>query len=198
MQHSEEEILALHRKYAASDAVFELIYTHCQIVRDIALDLIEISRLPLDIELVTTGAMVHDIGVYELFNANGTLKPNMHYIQHGVKGEGILQNEGFPEILCRFASHHTGVGLTKEDVITQGLPLPVTDYMAATDEELLVMYADKFHSKSTPPMFNSYESYRIHVSRFGVDHVERFDAMAAKFGKPDLAKYQTRYGFEIQ
>ena len=82
MQHSEEEILALHRKYAASDAVFELIYTHCQIVRDIALDLIEISRLPLDIELVTTGAMVHDIGVYELFNANGTLKPNMHYIQH--------------------------------------------------------------------------------------------------------------------
>lgn len=198
MQLSDDDILALHRKYAASDAVFELIYTHCRVVRDIALDLAKTSQLSLDIELVACGAMVHDIGVYELFDARGTLKPDTHYIQHGVEGETILRNEGFPEVLSRFASHHTGVGLTKEDVIAQGLPLPVMDYMAATDEELLVMYADKFHSKSNPPIFNSYESYRMHVSRFGVDNVERFDAMAAKFGTPDLVKYQIRYGFEVQ
>lgn len=55
-----------------------------------------------------------------------------------------------PVLLC-----HTGVGLTKEDVLVQGLPLPPADYVAITPEERLVMYADKFHSKTTPPTFVS-------------------------------------------
>lgn len=68
------------------------------------------------------------------------------------EGEAILKSEGFPEKLWRFASHHTGVGLTR-DVINQKLPLPEADYLVETDEELLVMYADKFHSKQLVKTF---------------------------------------------
>lgn len=63
----------------------------------------------------------------------------MHYITHGTEGERILKEEGLPENLWRFAAHHTGVGLSKQDIINQHLPLPAADYFAETDEELLVM-----------------------------------------------------------
>ncbi len=37
----------------------------------------------------------------------------------------------------------------------QNLPVPPADYLAETPEERLVMYADKFHSKSHPGRFLS-------------------------------------------
>ena len=95
-------------------------------------------------------------------------------------------------------SHHTGVGLTKQDVIDQKHPLPVADYLAETDEELLIMYADKFHSKTTPPYLNSFEWYRQNISQFGPDKVAKFEAMAQKFGAPELESLGIRYGYEIR
>jgi uncharacterized protein len=119
--------------------------THCRIVCDISLQLIENSNLKVDRELVQTGALLHDIGVYPLFESDGSLRKDANYITHGMEGERILKEESMPEVIWRFASHHTGVGLTKEDIVNQKLPLPASDYLAETDEELLIMYADKFH-----------------------------------------------------
>jgi uncharacterized protein len=198
MNYSPEDLEELHRKYAPSDEVFDLVYTHCNIVLDIANQLIENGNFAVNADLIRVGCMVHDIGVHPLFNSSGVLKDGVKYITHGTEGEAILKNEGFPEKLWRFASHHTGVGLTKADVINQKLPLPEADYLAETDEELLVMYADKFHSKTTPPYFNSYEWYKNDIAQFGKDKVIKFEAMAAKFGVPDLAPLSKKYGFEIR
>ena len=148
---SASEIEALHRKYAPAESVFELVFTHCKIVSDIATQLAEKSGANVDIELVRVGCLLHDIGVYPLFDKNGAETDTSKYITHGVLGEEILQNEGFAEGLCRFASHHTGAGITKEQIIESNLPLPHNDYLAETPEEKLVMYADKFHSKIQPP-----------------------------------------------
>lgn len=198
MVPTEQAIAELHRKYAPSDQVYELIYTHCQIVRDIALELIDARQLAVDRELVRVGAMLHDIGVYPLFTEMGVLREGVSYITHGVEGEKLLRQEGFLEPVCRFAAHHTGTGLTRRQVIEQGLPLPPVDYMAETDEELLVMYADKFHSKTTPPCFHTLESYRTYVAQFGADGPLRLDAMAEKFGLPNLECHSRKYGFEIK
>jgi uncharacterized protein len=195
---SPAQIISIHKKYAPSDAVYELVYTHCCIVRDIAMQLIEAKKLDLDKELVMTGAMLHDIGVYPLFNEDSLLKTDAHYIQHGIEGEHILKDEGFEESLWRFASHHTGVGISSDEIIREKLPLPAADYYAETDEELLVMYADKFHSKTTPPYFNSYEWYREDIKRFGQHKSDMFDSLAIKFGKPDLYLLQQKYGYEIR
>ena len=35
-----------------------------------------------------------------------------------------------PNEICRFASRHTGVGITRDDVLRQSLPIPVDDYIA--------------------------------------------------------------------
>lgn len=192
------QIETLHKKYAPSNDVYALVYTHCQIVCDIALQLIDRGGLAVDRGLVETGAMLHDIGVYPLFNEDSVLREGVNYVTHGTVGESLLKNEKFSEEIWRFASHHTGVGLTKQDVISQKLPLPAANYLAETDEELLIMYADKFHSKTTPPYFNSFEWYRRDVAKFGADKVAKFEEMAQKFGVPDLKPLAEKYGYTIR
>jgi uncharacterized protein len=195
---SHDDIVSLHRKYAPSDIVYDLVFTHCCIVRDIALQLVESQNLELDRDLIEIGALLHDIGVYPLFEATGKLRDGVNYITHGTEGERILKQEGLPEEIWRFAAHHTGVGLTKKDIQSQKLPLPMKDYLAETDEELLIMYADKFHSKTTPPYFNSYEWYQRDIAKFGEDKVVKYAQMADKFGKPDLRAMSKTYGTRIR
>ncbi|MFC5181071.1 HD domain-containing protein [Actinomadura harenae] len=186
---SDGEIRGLHEKHAPSAEAFELVFTHCEIVARIAG---QFSDSPL----VRAGALLHDIGVYRLYGPDGRLD-SADYIRHGVLGEELLREEGLPEALCRFCSHHTGVGLTCADVREQGLPLPEADFLAETDEEAVVMYADKFHSKSTPPVFVSAATYTVKVGRFGEDKALAFKAMRERFGDPRLDVLAGEYGFAI-
>ncbi|MFF7734161.1 HD domain-containing protein [Streptomyces sp. NPDC007984] len=180
------EIQALHKKYAPTAEAFALVHTHCEIVWGIAEQLLSAPHLAhLDADLVRAGCLLHDIGVYRLYDAEGRLDhPN--YIRHGMLGHEILEAEGFPDVLRRFCSHHTGVGLTRHDIADQGLPLPPADYLAETAEEKLVMYADKFHTKSRPSAFLSPDECAAHIGRFGADKVTAFQALRAQFGDPDL------------
>jgi uncharacterized protein len=193
---ADREILALQEKHAPTPEAFDLVYTHCLIVCGIAAQLHARSGADLDIDLVRAGSLLHDIGVYRLYDEAGKLDyPN--YIRHGVLGHELLLEEGFPEEICRFSSHHTGVGLTREDVLRQRLPLPPADYLAETGEETLVMYADKFHSKTTPPTLLTAGAYAARVRRFGVDKVAAFESMRNRFGDPDLAPFSIAYGHRI-
>jgi uncharacterized protein len=180
-----EDILKLHKKYAPTEAAFQSVYTHCQIIANIAGELLQNKTQSLDPKLVEAGCLLHDIGVYRLYRPDGS-KDRSAYISHGLIGYEILRSEGIDETICRIASHHTGVGLTKEDIIKSGLDLPHEDFLADTPEEELAMYADKFHSKKDSPRFNSFESYKEIVKEFGDDKVKRFETMAEKFGLPDL------------
>ncbi|KOG59886.1 phosphohydrolase [Streptomyces antibioticus] len=183
-----DEIRALHEKYAPTAEAFTLVHTHCEIVWSIAEQLLSAPRLShLDADLVRAGCLLHDIGVYRLYDADGRLD-HAQYIRHGLLGHEILEQEGFPEALRRFCSHHTGVGLTRHDVLSQGLPLPPADYLAVTEEERLVMYADKFHTKSRPSAFLTADEYATHVRRFGEAKVTAFQALRAEFGEPDLSR----------
>jgi uncharacterized protein len=89
------------------------------------------------------------------------------------------------------------MGLRREDVLRQGLPLPPGDYLAETGEESLVMYADKFHTKTTPPAFLTAGAYVASVARFGEDKVAAFESMREAFGEPDLAPFSSGYGHRV-
>ena len=183
-----EEIRALHEKHAPTAEAFALVHTHCEIVWSIAEQLLSAPHLAhLDADLVRAGCLLHDIGVYRLYGHDGRLD-HANYIRHGLLGQEILEKEGLPEVLCRFCSHHTGVGLTRHDITSQNLPLPPGDYLAVTAEERLVMYADKFHSKSHPDRFLTPDAYAAHVRRFGEEKVTAFRALREEFGDPDLAR----------
>ena len=195
---TDEDILRLHEKHAPTPKALDLVYTHCVIVCGIAEQLH--SRMSadqeIDIDLTRAGALLHDVGVYRLYDDAGNLA-GKNYIRHGILGYELLKEEGLPEAICRFASHHTGVGLTREDVIAQRLPLPPADYLAETGEERLVMYADKFHSKKTPPVLLTAPAYAASVRRFGAEKVAAFQAMREAFGEPDLEPFSAAYGHRI-
>jgi uncharacterized protein len=190
---TDEEIRALHEKYAPTAETFELVHTHCRIVCAIAEQLVVTNRLAVDLELVRAGSLLHDIGVYRLYDDVGELNVK-DYVRHGVLGDELLKTLGFPEALCRICSHHTGVGLTREDIELQHLPLPPCDFLAETVEEELVMYADKFHSKRGPGVFLTAETYAASVRRFGPDKVSKFAELRQQYGVPDLAALSQAFG----
>lgn len=187
-----DEIVALHKKYAPNDKAFQLLFTHCQIVWDIAEQLIEAGNLGVDKDLVKAACLLHDIGVYRLFQPDGALD-HKNYITHGTLGYEVLKAEGFDEKLCRFASHHTGVGLSKNEIVADNLPLPREDFYAETPEEELVMYSDKFHTKSTPPKLMTADEYATFVGRFGEEKVARFREMQNRYGTPNLELIAEKY-----
>jgi len=185
---SDEQILALHSRHAPSPEALSLVYAHCQAVCAIAENLMSRPTpavAGIDTDLVRAGCLLHDIGVYLLYDKAGVLD-SASYIRHGILGHDLLAEEGIPERICRFASHHTGVGITRQDVLSQDLPLPEADYMAETVEETVVMYADKFHTKSSPARFITPEDFITSIRRFGEDKVTAFESMRAQFGDPDL------------
>jgi uncharacterized protein len=205
---SDRQIRALHERHAPTRAAFELVYTHCEIVCGIAEQLLARGAPAtdtgrdtlrdtvggLDADLVRAGSLLHDIGVYRLYDAAGELD-HARYLRHGLLGHEMLSAEGFPDALCRFCSRHTGMGLTREDVRDQALPLPVADYVAESSEERLVMYADKFHSKTDPPVFVTAPTYAARVRRFGEGKRVAFDALRQTFGEPDLGPFVRAYGY---
>jgi uncharacterized protein len=130
---SDRQIRELHERYAPSAAAFDLVYTHCEIVCAVAEQLLD-GLSGVDTDLVRAGCLLHDIGVYRLYDAAGHLDETT-YIQHGVLGHALLRDLGLPEPVRRFCSHHTGVGLSRADILRQRLPLPAGDYLAETDEE---------------------------------------------------------------
>lgn len=181
------EIRALHREYAPSRDAFELVHEHCRLVCSIAEQFF--AGVDIDTDLVRAGALLHDIGVYRL--------ESTAYVRHGVLGHELLASLGFPVELCRFASCHTGVGITRDDVVRQSLPIPVDDYLPRTPEEELVMYADKFHSKRLPPVFLTGDTYAAEVSRFGTDKVQRFALLRSRYGDPSLAELSGTTGYAV-
>lgn len=175
-----DQIKAIHQKHAPSSKVFDLVFTHCQIVLEIAEQLLTSKPQKLDIELVKAGALLNDIGAYKFIDKEGNFDEE-NYVEHGIIGYEILKSQGFPESLCRIAQLHIGLGITKEDIIKFHLNLPLKDYLAETLEEKLIMYADKFHSKT--PQFNSFDSYCVYVKRFGGDKVKKFQELRDLFGE---------------
>ncbi len=187
------EIERIHKDLALNEHVFNRVFIHCEIIKKIALQIININSLNVDIELIISGSLLHDIGAYEFFNK--VPFNEKEYIRHGILGYSILKDLGLPDELCRIASHHTGVGLRKEDIIKGNLPLPHEDFLADTLEEKIIMYADKFHSKN--PKFNKFETYKKKVAIFGEFNILTFQKMADEFGIPTLDSLAKEYDMPL-
>lgn len=156
----------------------------------------------LDEHLVLIGGLLHDIGTYRVFKHDGSdgepLKfSKKRYILHGLKGYEYLLDEGVDESIAQFCRNHTGVGLTREDVVRQELPLPPADYVPMNLEQEVVMYADKFHSKSVPPKFLQVEAYTARAERFGGENKQRWLDLVAKYGVPDIPALAEKYGMRM-
>lgn len=161
-------------RYYPKSRLRDILITHSELVRDKALEAARNSGLTFNEDLLSNGAMLHDIGIF-LCDAPGIeCRGSEPYIRHGILGGEILRKKGYPE-LARFCERHTGAGLTAEDIVSQNLPLPHIDFLPETIEEKAVCYADKFYSKSGDiKKEKSLEKVMASMARHGHDTLQRF------------------------
>lgn len=199
---TDAEIIALHKKYAPSEEVFTIVYSHCLTVWRIAEQLLAAKPQKIDQDLVKTGCMLHDIGTYTLLQPNDPIAGN--YMGRGVESERILKEEGLPQALCEIVAHHVSLALTKEQ-IEEGSMLgvvPYRDLNAKTVEERLVNYASKFHARSShpseKPRFGDVAWYRKLLKDVDVESYSNdFEALVKQFGEPDTASLAKELGQEL-
>jgi len=194
---TDDEIIKLHKRLAKDQKIFSDIYVHCQIVAEIADELIQKNNLNVNKALVHASALLHDVGGYTFDDIEDAFK-NGDYITHAIRGYEILKEEGYDNAICEIVRNHVGVGVTKKNIIELKLHLPLEDYTPKTAEQELVMYADKFHSKFKQPVFNSPEWYKKNVVRFGSDHPKKFQALIDTYGVPDIMSLSKKYNQPIR
>jgi uncharacterized protein len=107
----------------------ENVIEHCEAVSNHALSIADSLRIPVDLDIIKRGALLHDIG-----------RCRTHAIDHGIEGGKILREHGMGEEIARIAERHIGAGITKREA--QALGLPPGDYCPETPEEKIVAYAD--------------------------------------------------------
>lgn len=139
-------------------------------------------ELHLDREFLEAASMLHDIGIIRC-NAPGIecfgTEP---YIRHGIIGAEMMAEVGGDKAIARVCARHTGAGITREEIVRQGLPLPLQDFLPETLEEQVICYADKFYSKSHLDHEKTLEEAVRSLRKFGDDGVLRFHHWAEQFG----------------
>ncbi|MFH0815827.1 MAG: tRNA (cytidine(56)-2'-O)-methyltransferase [Methanobacteriota archaeon] len=120
---SRAEALALMKSAGCSKEVI----AHVTAVEKLAM---QIGRLcGADLELVSAGAILHDIG-----------RSKTHGIMHAVEGGCIAKRLGLPTSIVHIVERHMGAGIPPDEAARFGLP--VRDYTPMTLEEKVVAHAD--------------------------------------------------------
>jgi len=173
----------IKKYYDPKSEAFKALVTHGKMVARKALKAAKrIPELHPDLQLVEEAAMLHDIGIINieapLIGCHGG-KP---YEQHVIEGRKIMEKEGYPQH-ARICAIHTGVGLTKEDIIKGNLALPQEDLVPETIEEELVTFADLFYSKVPGKLIyeKSKEEVIESLKKLGDDKVKKFLYWCQKF-----------------
>jgi len=136
---TEKQAIDILKKYAPNEDVFKKVLEHSLRVKDIALKLISGINRGVDRDFLKTASILHDIGRFKYPPGN------KDSIKHGIYGGEILRSLGLPQH-ARVCETHIGVGITKEDIVSQNLPLPLKDFVPETVEEILIAYSDNLDS----------------------------------------------------
>ena len=167
--------------YKENDPAREILLLHSTQVRNKALSIAKRVKTA-DLEIISAGAMLHDIGI-RFCNAPGLgCFGDDDYLLHGILGAEHIRFLGFEgcETFARICERHTGSGLTALEIVSGGLPLPERDFLPETVEEKIICLADKFFSKSGDMQEKSLESVRKSMAKFGEEPLKRFDDLCAE------------------
>lgn len=164
----------------------EILMVHSRKVADKAM---KACNKPEMIPFIEAAAMLHDIGIIRCDAAGIACYGTEPYICHGRIGAQMLREDAHLfglsqkeiEPYARVCERHTGAGLTKQQIISQSLPLPHEDFLPETLEEQIICYADKFFSKTHPEIEKSYEQALKSIEKFGEEGAERFKKWHKEF-----------------
>ena len=173
--------LELIDRYCADEKQKYILLTHSRSVADKALAIARNHpELNADEAFVEEAALLHDIGCVKVNAPAIECYGTEPYIRHGILGAGMLRGEGLERhaLVCE---RHTGTGLTLQQIVEQGLPLPHQDMQPISVEEQIICFADKFFSKTRLDAEKTTEQARRSLEKFGAEGLTKFDAWCKKF-----------------
>ena len=173
--------LELINKYCPEEKLRHILMLHSRAVADKALSIARNhAELGADETFIEEAALLHDIGIVCVDAPAISCYGTEPYIKHGVLGAGILRREGLERhaLVCE---RHTGTGLTLQQIIAQGLPLPQRDMQPVSIEEQIICFADKFFSKTKLDTEKTVEQARRSLEKFGAEGLAKFDAWCERF-----------------
>lgn len=119
-----DAIALIDKYYADNPRLRELLWIHSRQVADRCLKIAALHpELDLDKAFLEEAALLHDIGILHTHAPGILCTGDAPYICHGYLGAEMLRAEGFP-LHARVCERHTGAGLSREEVVAQGLQYP--------------------------------------------------------------------------
>ncbi len=175
----------IHKYIPPGSALYRVYIPHATLVTAKALSIAKRLQLSADRQrFIEEASMLHDIGIVEVApyatETNETRRP---YLCHAPLGREILEREGLTRHAL-VAERHVGLGISREDILEQQLPLPPRDMLAQSIEEKIICWADLFFSKSPHVLWNekSVADVRKNVARYGERQLGIFSSWLEEFG----------------
>lgn len=173
----------IHKYIPPDSPTYPIYLIHCQLVANKALTIAKRLRLSTKKQsFIEEAAMLHDIGIIRTNTPDIFCYGDLPYICHLSEGRAILEAEGLPRHAL-VAETHVGVGLTKEQIQAQGLPLPQRDMKPTTIEEEIISFADLFYSKNSEKLWRekSLKKVRENIAKRGNDQLAILDDWIKRF-----------------
>lgn len=168
--------------YSASPELKNILLKHSNQVKDKALQIAAASGIAVDIEIVISGALLHDIGIIRCHAPDICCNGELPYICHGIAGAAMLRElDPALEVFARICERHTGSGLAATEIIAGDLPLPPRDMLPETTEEKLICLADKFFSKSGEMAEKPLAVIQRQSAKFGTASLSRLNTLLQYF-----------------
>lgn len=174
----------IEKFYTPGTRCYKTLVNHSRIVTEKSLEIARVmSHLNPDLDFIKTAAMLHDIGIYLTQAESIDCKGDAPYICHGYLGRKLLDEQGLPPEYGLVCERHTGAGITKENIVSNGLDLPHRDMVPVSIEEKIICVADKYHSKN--PEFTDRKITTVQIIEelkiLNQDHAKRFSLWAEEF-----------------
>jgi len=169
--------------YDLGSRTYEILIRHGRLVAQKAVNAArKVPHLKPDMEFIEEAALLHDIGIFQTDTPQLGCSGKYPYICHGYLGSEILEKAGLPghALVCE---RHLGVGISADEIVKIGLPLPVRDMIPLSVEEQVICYADKFFSKDWNLIAknNSEEEIILALESYGNGSAEKFKAWRLMF-----------------
>ncbi len=173
----------IERYYDKNSKAYDILVKHSKLVTKKALDIAKrVPELKPDLKFIEEAAMLHDIGIIKTNAPSIGCFGDKKYLCHGVLGAEILKDEGLIKH-AKVCDNHIGLGISKEEILANKLPLELKDYIPETIEEEIISLADNFYSKNPNRMHKQLTINEARNSRlkYGEKNVKRFDDICKKY-----------------
>lgn len=140
---------------------------HCMAVENLAMKIaMRITRDKAILDLVSRGALLHDIG-----------RSEEHGIRHAIAGADILKERNLDDALVKIVERHIGAGIDPEEA--RKLGLPPRNYIPETLAEKIVAHADNLmtHNYKGPARWKLADAVARERKKGNLAQADRMEAL---------------------